>query len=142
MPSTPIGGGDPVGESALEALAQRVAEAQLEVLRVRRARHDAIARALADPDYDSPRVAALKAEVLKNATSVAARLRRPDPFLDLLIAGLRETPHGPRKLALILADLARELAAFDRYESAARARRSRAMHAYDAERLYSAIVQP
>jgi hypothetical protein len=118
----------------LRELAHRVAEAQLDLVRVRRARHDLIATALADPGYVSPRVKGERARLLERATSLARSGRLP-PFLDPIIAGLRRTPQGPDKLALILADLASRLAAFDRYERLARSRRKFAMRAYDKERL-------
>jgi hypothetical protein len=38
----------------MQELARRVAEAQIDLRRVRIARHDLLSRALDDPDYDSP----------------------------------------------------------------------------------------
>jgi hypothetical protein len=38
----------------MQELARRVAEAQIDLRRVRIARHDLLTRALGDPDYDSP----------------------------------------------------------------------------------------
>jgi hypothetical protein len=43
-------------KSELLGLARRVAEAQIDLIRVRRARHDLVAAALADPNYKSARV--------------------------------------------------------------------------------------
>jgi hypothetical protein len=121
---------------------RRVAEAQLDLVRVRRARHDLIAAALADPDYASPRIAGEQARLLAIATEIARRPGPSPPLLDHIIALLREKPQGPGKLALILADLAPRLAAMDRYERRARSRRKLAMRAYDEERLRLAIAQP
>ncbi len=48
--------------------------------------------------------------------------------------GVFDYPKGPVKLALVLADLAKEFATFDRYERRARARRKFAVRAFDAAR--------
>jgi hypothetical protein len=110
-------------------LARRIAEAEIDLMRVRRARHDLVARALADPDYRSS--AGLGARI--------ALLRRTGEMLHLgipvpaeLCDAILSRPQGPRKFALILADLAGELAAMDRYERRARSRRKFAIRAFDA----------
>ena len=98
---------------------------------MRRARHDLLARALADPNYRSSaglgaRIALLRrtGEMLGLGVPVAPELR------DAILS----RPQGPRKFALILADLAGLLAVMDRYERRARSRRKFAVRAFDAAR--------
>jgi hypothetical protein len=112
-------------------LARRIAEAEIDLVRVRRARHDLVARALADRNYRSSarlgaRIALLRrtGEMLHLGVPVAPELR------DAILS----RPQGPRKFVLILADLAGELAAMDRYERRARSRRKFAIRAFDAAR--------
>jgi len=96
----------------LQELAARIAEAQIELVRVRRARHDLLSRALADPDYESPAAAAMNhAWIARQPRSARTTLVPPEssrvPFA---------RPHGSEKLATILVDFAARLAAMDRYE--------------------------
>jgi hypothetical protein len=135
-------GGPGGAEAGRDEIAQRIAEAQLDLVRVRRARHDMIAGALADPDYVSPATAEERARLLERAIDLANRQEAPLPGLDRIIAVLRDKPQGPAKLALILADLAPRLAAMDRYERRARSRRKRAIRDYDTEWLLSLVTQP
>jgi hypothetical protein len=53
------------------------------------------------------------------------------PMPDDVVAFLDSKPEGPVKLAMILADKARELRALDRYERRALSRRKFAIRAYD-----------
>ena len=136
-----MGAGEPnEGPPELTELTRRVAEAQLDIVRVRRARHDLIAAALADPDYVSPHSKGERAQLLERATNLARSGRLP-PFLDPIITALRRTPNGPDKFALILADLSPRLSAMDRYERRACSRRKFAMRAFDEERLRFAFLQ-
>jgi hypothetical protein len=80
-------------------LARQVAEAQIDLRRVRYARHKLLSDALADPHYDNLR---------KNAP------------VENLVAFLNSTPQGPRKSATILSQQAKQLLAMDRYERRAK----------------------
>jgi hypothetical protein len=89
--------------------ARRIAEAQVDLMRVARARRDIISAAMADPD-DRP------------VTCLTGRTATPgaDP--------------GAGRLAAILSDLSARLATLDWYERVALSRRKRAIRAFDAAR--------
>jgi hypothetical protein len=142
----PIGAGEPGEDAAVLAeLARRIAEAQLDLVRVRRARHDLIRAALADPDGVPDgvpsRVAGERARLLQRAEAAANHKGPWASFLGQIIQQLRAPRSGPAKLARILGDLAPRLAAMDRYEGRARFRRMHAVQAYDHQKIYYIFMQ-
>ena len=109
--------------------ARQVAEAQVDLRRVRYARHKLLSDALADPHYDNWRekTAVLRGLLRKNAP--------PDLPVEDLAAFLKSTPQGPHKFATILSQEAKHLLAMDRYERRALSRRKSAIRAFDEARL-------
>ena len=114
-----------------QELAHRIAEAQIDLRRVRHARHQILCQALSDPDYES------EAMLGKKAALVIRCLQRFGPSAsmpDNMMEFLNSKPEGPYRFATILADKARQLQALDRYERRALSRRKFAIRAFDAAR--------
>src|SRR5262249_8381882 len=112
----------------IQELARRIAEAQIDLRRVRYARHQPLSHALTRPHYQSD-------GMLRKKAALAIRiLRRSDlgtPMPDNMMEVLNSKPQGPYKFAAILADKARQLLALDRYERRALSRRKFALRAFD-----------
>ena len=112
----------------MQELARRIAEAQIDLRRVRHARHQILSQDLTDPDYES------EAMLRKKSALVLHCLRRlgpSAPMPDNMMEFLFSKPQGPYKFAAILADKARQLLALDRYERRALSRRKFAIRAFD-----------
>jgi len=112
-----------------QELARCIAEAHIDVRRVRYARHRLLAETLNDPDYES------EAMLDKKAALAIRCLRRygpSTPMPDDEMEFLNSKPTGPDKFATILADKSRQLLALDRYERRALSRRKFAIRAFDA----------
>ena len=111
----------------IEILARRVAEAQIDLRRVRYARHQLLSDALADPHYDMR----AKMRVIKQLlTPKLADIPVPAFIENYLIT----TPEGPAKFATILSEESKRLLAVDRYERRALSRRKFAIRALDEAR--------
>ena len=129
----------PGARTDIRDLARRIAEAQIDLCRVRHARHALLSRALGDPDYDSPR-AIWKKSKLAEIAKLEPRWRAVEgaTMLTRLVAKLKEQvqtlPTGPQKFATILSDMTQRLAAMDRYERRALSRRKFAIRAFDEAR--------
>jgi hypothetical protein len=118
----------PDADAEVLELARRVAEAEIDLRRVRYARHQLLNRALRDPDYES------EARVHEKDALVLRCMRVDGPFTPMpydVVEFLDSKPSGPLKLAMILSDKARQLLAMDRYERRALSRRKFAIRAYD-----------
>ena len=118
----------PGADANIQELARRVAEAEIDLGRVRYARHRLLNCALRDPDYEfEARVREKDALVWRCARVDGAFTPKPYDVLEFL----NSKPEGPLKLAMILSDQARQLLAMDRYERRALSRRKFAIRAYD-----------
>jgi hypothetical protein len=127
--------GPPV-EAHLLFFARRIAEAQVDVMRVRRARRDMIALALANPDYRSTRNIRGRIALLAAAGKL---IRHGLPVPPEMRDAIMVRPTGPAKFALILADLATQLGVMARYERRALSRRNTAVRAFDEARAGSGV---
>jgi hypothetical protein len=119
-------------------LARRVAEAQIDLRRVRYARHDFLSDSLSNQHYDSSARTRMKLKVIRGLLDDSA----PAMSIERLAKFLTSTPEGPHKLALILSQEAKQLLAMDRYERRALSRRKFAIRAFDDARKQAANVGP
>ena len=111
----------------IQELARRVAEAQIDLGRVRFARHQLLSHALSDPYYGS-------IENMRKKVALMGSLLRwnaSDLPLATLMKNLASTPEGPEKFAAILSQEAKRLLTMDRYERRALSRRKIAIQAFD-----------
>jgi hypothetical protein len=96
------------------------AEPQIDLRRLRSARHQLLSRALADHYYEG------RADMRRKIAVIGSLLRRNTP--DMPTAALEKfvlspTPQGQHKFATILSQEAKQLLAMDRYERRALSRR-------------------
>ena len=123
-------------DAETQELARQLAEAQIDLRRVRYARHQFLSDTLSNQNYDSLANMRMKAKVLR----AFLRPNPPDMSMEALRKLVTSTPQGPDKLATILLGEAKKLLAMDRYERRALARRKFAIRAFDAARARAAPV--
>lgn len=117
-----------VGANAeIRGLACRVAEAHIDLRRVRYARHKLLSEALNSPCYSPRRSAHITAQLNHRLGSNAM----DDVPLEARMKLASSTPEGLQKLASIISQEIKRLRALDRYERRALSRRTRAVRAFD-----------
>jgi hypothetical protein len=121
---------DPDANAETKKLARQVAEAQIDVRRVRYARRQFQSITLSDEHYDSLAKVRMKAKVIGDLL----RPNSPDMSMEALVRFVTSTPQGPHKFATILSQEAKQLLAMDRYERRALSRRKFAIRALDSAR--------
>jgi hypothetical protein len=128
----------PGANAETQELARRVAEAQIDLRRVRSARHQFLCDTLSEGYYESYANVRMKVKILR----ALLRPNPPDISMEALeFATSTSTPQGPDKLATILSGEAKKLLAMDRYERRALARRKFAIRAFDAARARTASTR-
>jgi hypothetical protein len=114
-----------------QQFARRIAEAQIDLRRVRQARHQLFSQTLSNPDYESEVMLWKKSALV---IRYARRFGPSAPMPENVMKFLDSKPEGPHKFATIVADKTRQLLALDRYERRALSRRKFAIRAFDAAR--------
>jgi hypothetical protein len=117
----------------IQMLACRIAEAEVDLRRVRLARQQLLSQALSNPLCDSranrpEKMTAIPHLPLANASEMPMTAR--ERFVPL-------TPQDANKIATIFSRGAKALKAMDRYERRARSRRKFAIRAFDMARMAS-----
>jgi hypothetical protein len=120
----------PRSSTHVQMLAVRIAEAQIDLRRVRYVRHQLVTRALSDPHYDNRANAREKVSVIRNLLRRSA----PEVSVTALAKFVISTPEGLQKFATIFSQEAEQLLSTDRYERRALSRRKFAIRAFDAAR--------
>lgn len=110
------------------ATAAQIAEAQVDLVRVRRARYELLSRALGNLSDHPPEAAT---NGVASATSIA-RILVSDPMSALVFSELLQSkPELKERLGITLSDVATKLSGINRYERRAFSRRKSAIRAFD-----------
>jgi hypothetical protein len=131
-------------EHHIVELAREIASAQIDLARIRRARHDLFSKKINDPEF-RPKTFFKRTQY--TVFRELCRLLRvpgsntvvPEPLARIANRMLYWKPQGAEKFAWVLSDLSDQLIAIDRYERRALSRRKFAVRAFDLARRQVAI---
>ena len=118
-------------DANISQLARRVAEAQVDLQRVRYARHQLVSNQMSDPDYQSRASMTVKLALLRGLLKPNAADMSVEELASILES---DVPQGSSRLATIFSDEAPQLRAIERYERRALSRRKFAIRALDLAR--------
>jgi hypothetical protein len=118
----------PDANAETKKLARELADAEIDLCRVRYARHHLLSDCLSNQYYDSRANTRMKIKLMHGLLQTNAQVISTETLVNLVTS----TPQGPHKLALILTREAERLVAMDRYERRALSRRKFAIRAFDA----------
>jgi hypothetical protein len=108
--------------------ARRIAEAQVDLRRIRYVRHELLSEAWNSPNYESKAIWQKKIALVHRCARIDGPLT-PMPFD--VVEFFFSKPTGSWKFATIMLDKAQRLLALDRYERRALSRRKFAVRAFD-----------
>jgi hypothetical protein len=133
--------GQDADAEALER-AWRIAEAQVDINRVRRARKRLITGLLTDPKYQPLQALGQQLWLMKTIDRVERTRGAPFEIDEIEEMVYLEPLEGDAKLVAVVEDKSSELAALDRYERRALSRREAAIRNFDAARTLAITQRP